>query len=92
MTPGGYGGAPQGLFGPAVTGATPSTATSASGAGGPRTGGAPGPQGGSTAKGGKTSGKGKEDEKDGGETPPDLARRETGNVWGYVKPNEDPYN
>jgi hypothetical protein len=92
MAPGGSGGAPQGLFGPAVTGATPSTAAGGATAGGPKPGGVQGAQVGSTAKGGKAPGKAKEDEKDGEAPPQDLARRETGNVWGYVKPNEDPYN
>lgn len=92
MAPGGFGSLPQGLFGPAATGATPSASATTSTAGGTRTGGVQGPQGSSTAKGGKAPGKAKDDEKDGEETPPNLARRETGNVWGYVKPNEDPYN
>lgn len=90
VLPGATGGAPQGLFGPAVSPATTATTASTSGAKG---GGLFQNQssGGSPGKGGKTSesGKKQDDEK---EEPQNLARRETGNVWGYVKPNEDPYN
>jgi hypothetical protein len=86
------GGTPQGLFGPAVT--TPASTATASGAGGSRGGGLF-QQTQASGRGGRPSDrsdseKQQDGEKDGG--PLDLARRETGNVWGYVKPNEDPYN
>jgi hypothetical protein len=88
------GGVPQGLFGPAVT--TPTTTTTA-GAGGSRGGLFHGPTGGNPpGRGAKPSEKSepekKKDGAEGEEEPQNLARRETGNVWGYVKPNEDPYN
>ncbi|MCD0443575.1 hypothetical protein LO763_08030 [Glycomyces sp. A-F 0318] len=93
--PGGAGGVPQGLFGPAVTAPVPAagpagaTGGAGGGAGGARPGMAPVQQGGASGKGGKTD---DEDEAEEDEGPQDLARRETGNVWGYVKPNEDLYN
>ncbi|MCC3764677.1 hypothetical protein K3N28_16590 [Glycomyces sp. TRM65418] len=89
-TPGGT--VPQGLFGPAVTGATPGTAASTSGTSGTRTGTVQGPQGGAPGRSGKAPANTGDDEKDGEAKPDGPARRETGNVWGYVKPNEDPYN
>ncbi|MFC3492738.1 hypothetical protein [Glycomyces rhizosphaerae] len=91
-SPGPAGNVPQGLFGPAVT---PTTTGSASGAKGGLFPGASGGAGGAPGRGGKPSERSgsdkKKDEKD-DEGPQNLARRETGNVWGYTKPNEDPYN
>lgn len=97
VLPGSTGGVPQGLFGPAVTPTT--TATSGS-AGGARGGGGGGglfqnqTAGGAQNRAGKSSDRSDAEKKqdDEKEEPPNLAHRETGNVWGYVKPNEDPYN
>ncbi|WP_030162135.1 hypothetical protein [Glycomyces sp. NRRL B-16210] len=86
--PGGPGGVPQGLFGPAITGTAAPAATG--GAGGARPGHVQGPQSGAPGKAAARSEKRAEERAE--EPPQDLARRETGNVWGYVKPNEDPYN
>jgi hypothetical protein len=97
VLPGATGGVPQGLFGPAV--ASPATAAatptgSSSGGRGPglfqtqNSGGAP-------SKGGKASERSDADKKtddDEQEAPPNLARRETDNAWGWVPPREDPYN
>jgi hypothetical protein len=96
MVPGSTGGVPQGLFGPAVT--TPTTAATTSAASGGRGGGLfqTQPANSTTGKGGRPSERSESDKKKDGEKddegPQNLARRETGNVWGYVKPNEDPYN
>jgi len=84
--PGGPGSVPQGLFGPAVTGPTTTSGGANNGAGGARTGGNPAQQ--ANTKGNKATGKKAEE----AEEPENLARRETGNVWGYIRPNEDPYN
>ncbi|PRY60400.1 hypothetical protein [Glycomyces artemisiae] len=89
---GGPGGAPQGLFGPAVT--TPTTATASS----PRGGGlfhSPAGQQVAAPKDPDRKGKGDKETEDGEgseDEAPQLSRRETGNVWGYVRPTEDPYN
>lgn len=84
----GPGAVPQGLFGPAVT-----TPTATSGGPGARTSHVQGPhagsQAGASAKGGKAKPEKREDDE---EPTPDLTRRETENVWGYVKPGDDPYN
>jgi hypothetical protein len=96
VLPGATGGVPQGLFGPAVAPSATTAATTTSSSSGGRgpglfqtqnAGGAPG-------KGGKPSERSDSDKKtdDEKEEPQNLARRETGNVWGYVKPTEDPYN
>ncbi|MEU6248091.1 hypothetical protein [Glycomyces sp. NPDC047010] len=92
---GGPGGAPQGLFGPAVA-PTPTTAAAASAAKGGGLFGPAGPQA-AAAKDADRKGKGDKDRDCDGEDaaeeePPQLSRRETGNVWGYIRPNEDPYN
>ncbi|SDL09624.1 hypothetical protein SAMN05216298_2712 [Glycomyces sambucus] len=85
------GGVPQGLFGPAVSpGATAGGTGAAKGGGlfhGPGPAGQQVRAGGAEAKGGRA----KADDED-EDAPQDLARRETGNPWGYVRPNEDPYN
>ncbi|NUQ87494.1 MAG: hypothetical protein HOQ43_03395, partial [Glycomyces artemisiae] len=81
-----------GLFGPAVT--TPTSATTA----GPRGGGlfhSPAGQQVAAAKEPDRKGKADKETEDGEgseEEAPQLSRRETGNVWGYVRPTEDPYN
>ncbi|HEY1093847.1 MAG TPA: hypothetical protein VGE61_04040 [Glycomyces sp.] len=88
VLPGAGGGAPQGLFGPAVT-APAAGSSPVRGGGGlfpSNPGGAPG-----RGKGSERS-DADEKESEGEDGPVNLARRETGNVWGYVKPNEDPYN
>ncbi|MEU5154441.1 hypothetical protein [Glycomyces sp. NPDC021274] len=98
VLPGATGGVPQGLFGPAMT--SPTTAAATTGAtSGAKGGGLFQSQtqasgGAAGGKGGKPSERSDADKKqdDDKEGPQDLARRETGNVWGYVKPNEDPYN
>jgi hypothetical protein len=94
MLPGSPGGTPQGLFGPAVT--APASTATASGAGGSRGGGLfQQARGSASGRGGKPSDRSDSEKKQDGEKdkgPQNLARRETGNVWGYVKPNEDPYN
>jgi uncharacterized membrane protein YgcG len=96
VVPGPTGGAaPQGLFGPAVT--TPTTAATGSASGAKGGGGLFQNQGqASGGRGGKPSERSDSDKKKDGEKedegPQNLARRETGNVWGYIKPNEDPYN
>ncbi|MFG3338567.1 hypothetical protein [Glycomyces sp. NPDC048151] len=95
--PGG-GAVPQGLFGPAVT--TPATTATTASTSGSRGGGGLFQQsqtaGGSAAnqsrKGSDRSDSDKKQDGEQDDKPQDLARRETGNVWGYVKPNEDPYN
>ncbi|WP_205328564.1 hypothetical protein [Glycomyces sp. YM15] len=95
--PGSTGAVPQGLFGPALT--TPTTAATTGSASGSKGGGLFSGQtagGASGGRGGKSSERSDSDKKKDGEKedegPQHLARRETGNVWGYVKPNEDPYN
>ncbi|SDD90209.1 hypothetical protein [Glycomyces harbinensis] len=93
MGPGGAGGVPQGLFGPAVTAPVPTAGPAGAGGGaggGVRPGMAPAHQQGGAA--GRDAKRYDEDEAEEDERPQDLTRRETGNLWGYVKPNEDPYN
>ncbi|MDA1362267.1 hypothetical protein O1R50_21760 [Glycomyces luteolus] len=96
VLPGPANAVPQGLFGPAVT--VPTTASTTASASGPRGGGLFQQSQGqaSGGRGGKPSGRSDSDKKQDGEKedegPQHLARRETGNVWGYIKPNEDPYN
>jgi hypothetical protein len=92
MVPTTGGGAPQGLFGPAVT--TPATTAASSPARGGGGGLFQANQAGAPNRGGKASERSDADKKkpEEKEEPQSLARRETGNVWGYVKPNEDPYN
>ncbi|MBO3734242.1 hypothetical protein [Glycomyces niveus] len=92
MVPTTGGGAPQGLFGPAVT--TPATTAASSPARGGGGGLFQANQAGAPNRGGRASERSDADKKkpEEKEEPQSLARRETGNVWGYVKPNEDPYN
>jgi hypothetical protein len=92
---GGPGGAPQGLFGPAVTPTSTATGTPGAAKGGGLFHGPMGSQAGVRATSAEGKGGSAEEEDDGEEDedgPQDLSRRETGNAWGYVKPNEDPYN
>ncbi len=90
------GGVPQGLFGPAVT--TPTTATTAGSRAARAAGCSTAPNAAAARRQGREGvgafGAGEEARRttEGEEEPQNLARRETGNVWGYIKPNEDPYN